>query len=193
MNANTRSPNIEKDIEATLPRPEQAPAARPITRRVFIVGYLGVLMGAIVAAATATLAVFVYPSARANKRTAIPITLGQALDTLEEGAALQFAAPAASAFLMIDGGGVNKAGNPTYGGFITKVGGRVHALAITCPHLGCSYGFDQGNNRFLCPCHGSQFSLAGEVLHGPATSPLSHLAYRRGDQPDVLLIDGEIQ
>jgi cytochrome b6-f complex iron-sulfur subunit len=46
----------------------------------------------------------------------------------------------------------------------------VHAVSITCTHLGCiikpsATGFD-------CPCHGSRFSPDGKVIKGPAPSPL---------------------
>ena len=101
-----------------------------------------------------------------------------------------FNAPPNTALTMTDGGGVNASGNLTFGGYLTRVGGELHALAITCPHLGCSYGLDDTGKRFLCPCHGSQFSLDGKVLHGPAVNPLSHLAWRRSDQPGVITIDG---
>src|SRR2546421_624470 len=73
---------------------------------------------------------------------------------------------------------------------VWALGGLLGAIAITCPHLGCSYGLDTGGKRFLCPCHGSTFNLEGQVLHGPAVNPLSHLTWRRGDQPDVVLVDG---
>lgn len=106
------------------------------------------------------------------------------------GRGVQFDAPPNAALVMADGGGVNAAGNYTYGGYLTRVGGRLNALAITCPHLGCSYGLDPNDKRFLCPCHGSIFDLEGKVLHGPAANPLSHLTWRPGDQPDVVLVDG---
>lgn len=46
----------------------------------------------------------------------------------------------------------------------------VHAISITCTHLGCiikpsATGFD-------CPCHGSRFAPDGKVIKGPAPSPL---------------------
>ena len=46
----------------------------------------------------------------------------------------------------------------------------VHAISITCTHLGCivkpsATGFD-------CPCHGSRFDHDGKVIRGPAPAPL---------------------
>ncbi len=44
-----------------------------------------------------------------------------------------------------------------------------------CPHLGCRYDWEPNSGRFLCPCHGSLFSLDGKVLAGPAPRPLDTL------------------
>lgn len=46
----------------------------------------------------------------------------------------------------------------------------VHAISLTCTHLGCivkpsATGFD-------CPCHGSRFAPDGSVTKGPAPAPL---------------------
>ena len=39
-----------------------------------------------------------------------------------------------------------------------------------CTHKGCSVSFN--GTLLRCPCHGSQFSLEGAVLRGPATVAL---------------------
>ena len=45
------------------------------------------------------------------------------------------------------------------------------AMTAICTHENCTItGFN--NSRFVCPCHGSQYSTGGTVLVGPATSPL---------------------
>ena len=64
---------------------------------------------------------------------------------------------------------------------VVRQGGQVFALDLACPHLGCiGQGTPQG---FACPCHGSRFTPAGEVLSGPATRGLRRLAVeRRGDE-----------
>jgi len=111
---------------------------------------------------------------------------------LQEGAATRFDAPAGMAFVMADGGGQNAAGDPTFGGFLTRDQGTLRAFAITCPHLGCSYAFDDGKQHFVCPCHGSEFALDGRVLHGPATSPLSHLTWQTGPGINEIDVDGLI-
>jgi nitrite reductase/ring-hydroxylating ferredoxin subunit len=63
--------------------------------------------------------------------------------------------------------------------------GAVVAFHAECPHQGCSVrSTDAG---LVCPCHDSAFDPAtGEVLQGPATSPLTAIAVEvRGD--DVVL------
>jgi Rieske Fe-S protein len=50
--------------------------------------------------------------------------------------------------------------------------GEVHAVAAACSHMGCLLGWNATDRTWDCPCHGSRFTFAGEVLHGPAVSPL---------------------
>jgi menaquinol-cytochrome c reductase iron-sulfur subunit len=49
---------------------------------------------------------------------------------------------------------------------------RVTAFAPACTHLGCAYGWRAEKNLFVCPCHGSEFNIQGEVTTGPATRAL---------------------
>lgn len=48
--------------------------------------------------------------------------------------------------------------------------GTYLAVSLRCTHRGCTVR--PADNRLACPCHGSQFSFSGEVLHGPAARPL---------------------
>jgi glycine/D-amino acid oxidase-like deaminating enzyme/nitrite reductase/ring-hydroxylating ferredoxin subunit len=50
--------------------------------------------------------------------------------------------------------------------------GRVHAVSAACSHMGCLLGWNATDRTWDCLCHGSRFALTGEVLHGPAVSPL---------------------
>ncbi len=63
--------------------------------------------------------------------------------------------------------------------------GSVAAYDAECPHQGCTVRSTDGG--LVCPCHGSAFEPAtGDVLEGPATSPLTPVAVEvRGD--DVVL------
>jgi menaquinol-cytochrome c reductase iron-sulfur subunit len=47
-----------------------------------------------------------------------------------------------------------------------------------CPHMGCRYNWHAESKQFLCPCHGSVFSLAGKVLGGPAPRSLDTLPHK---------------
>jgi menaquinol-cytochrome c reductase iron-sulfur subunit len=60
---------------------------------------------------------------------------------------------------------------------------NVDVFSPICPHLGCRFDWHSGRNQFLCPCHGSVFSMAGEVVGGPAPRPLDTLSTRiEGDE-----------
>ena len=44
-------------------------------------------------------------------------------------------------------------------------------LSAVCTHLGCVVPWNKAENKFMCPCHGSQYNDEGKVVRGPA--PLS--------------------
>lgn len=56
--------------------------------------------------------------------------------------------------------------------------GSFIALSRTCTHLGCSVPWDMEKSKFICPCHGSTFDIAGEVLTPPATRALDSYPVR---------------
>ena len=59
------------------------------------------------------------------------------------------------------------------------------ALTAICTHENCTIT-DVSNQTYVCPCHGSRFSQAGQVQNGPATRALRSFATRFAS--DVLTI-----
>lgn len=47
---------------------------------------------------------------------------------------------------------------------------------VTCTHLGCKPNYVNEQAIFSCPCHGSQYSVTGALLKGPAPLPLPRFA-----------------
>lgn len=48
----------------------------------------------------------------------------------------------------------------------------LYALIRNCTHMGCIPNYSASSGQYLCPCHGSVFTLAGDVVRGPAPEPL---------------------
>lgn len=67
-------------------------------------------------------------------------------------------------------------------------------FSSVCPHLGCRYNWSADAKRFICPCHGSQFSLVGEHEAGPAPRGLDPLPFREANgTAEVTWIDYKTQ
>ncbi len=71
---------------------------------------------------------------------------------------------------------------PGEGGIVSSAGqrvagyrgedGKLHAVSTRCTHLGCQVVWNGAESTWDCPCHGSRFSVDGEVLQGPAVQAL---------------------
>jgi cytochrome b6-f complex iron-sulfur subunit len=50
----------------------------------------------------------------------------------------------------------------------------LHAISLVCTHLGCLIRPVENDSElgYACPCHGSTFTMAGEVRGGPAPRDL---------------------
>lgn len=77
-------------------------------------------------------------------------------------------------------------GDPTY--LIVKEDNTIekYGLNAVCTHLGCVVPWVPAENKFKCPCHGSQYAPDGHVIRGPAPRPLA-LAHVSDDSGKILL------
>ncbi len=98
--------------------------------------------------------------ARGNADVASHLVGGYMASKPKDFAAL---APGDAAILKVDG--------ETIAAFKDEQG-RIHAVSAACTHMGCLVGWNETDRSWDCPCHGSRFTLSGEVMHGPAVKPL---------------------
>jgi len=55
---------------------------------------------------------------------------------------------------------------------IIKEDNVVKKVSKVCTHMGCLLNLNKNTKKLECPCHGSEFSLNGTVLEGPARTNL---------------------
>lgn len=65
---------------------------------------------------------------------------------------------------------------------VVNDGQKTKVLSARCTHLGCTINQTE-NGRLVCPCHGSEYDLNGNVLKGPAYKNLEVL-------PSKIISDG---
>jgi Rieske Fe-S protein len=71
--------------------------------------------------------------------------------------------------------GVRRAGRRTIAGYRDHAG-DLHEVDARCTHLGCLVRWNDADMSWDCPCHGSRFSISGDVIEGPAHTPLERIA-----------------
>jgi cytochrome b6-f complex iron-sulfur subunit len=61
------------------------------------------------------------------------------------------------------------------------------AMSRSCTHLSCTVPWVSSENKFICPCHSSEFDIRGEVANPPAPRALD--LYPIEIQNNVLRVD----
>ena len=61
------------------------------------------------------------------------------------------------------------------------------AMSRTCTHLACTVPWVSKENKFICPCHSSEFDIRGEVANPPAPRALD--LYQVRIENNVLQVD----
>jgi Rieske Fe-S protein len=56
--------------------------------------------------------------------------------------------------------------------------GNLHQRSAVCTHSGCQVQWNSTETCWDCPCHGSHFSVDGEVLNGPAVANLGPIEFK---------------
>ena len=56
--------------------------------------------------------------------------------------------------------------------WMVNTAGRLIAISTVCTHLGCTPNWQEGENKFKCPCHGSGYYMNGVNFEGPTPRPL---------------------
>ena len=65
----------------------------------------------------------------------------------------------------------------------------VRAFDAVCTHAQCVVEYNKRRQRIECPCHGSTFDMAGEVLQGPAEGALTRIEARLAGEKIVFDAD----
>ena len=76
--------------------------------------------------------------------------------------------------------------------YLVNIEGDLHALSWKCTHLGCRVPFCESSGRFECPCHGSVFNRAGDLLSGPSPRGMDEHPIEVGDDGLIYIDTGTV-
>jgi cytochrome b6-f complex iron-sulfur subunit len=66
---------------------------------------------------------------------------------------------------------------------VVRQAAKVYAVNAICTHLGCIVYWDPSIKQLACPCHTAFFDLNGNIITGPAPTPLPTVEVKvAGDQ-----------
>ncbi len=77
--------------------------------------------------------------------------------------------------------------------WIVRTQKGIYALLGRCTHLGCTPNWFDAERRFKCPCHGSNFDVEGNVIAGPAPTPLLRAQVSLTDDGEILIDKGRLE
>lgn len=72
---------------------------------------------------------------------------------------------------------------------------NLHAISATCTHLGCIIQYTPGLEHkgvqvgFSCGCHGSKYTIGGDVVKGPAPKSLPWFSLELAPDDGQLVVD----
>lgn len=78
-------------------------------------------------------------------------------------------------------------GDPTYIVVENENAIASYGINAVCTHLGCVVPWNASENKFICPCHGSQYNNEGKVVRGPAPLSLALAHANVNDSGKVVL------
>jgi thiosulfate dehydrogenase [quinone] large subunit len=72
---------------------------------------------------------------------------------------------------------------------VQPAAGTFVAFDAVCPHEGCTVMFYESADKFICPCHGSEFNgRTGALERGPATVGLTPIEITEGSDGDLYAV-----
>lgn len=77
--------------------------------------------------------------------------------------------------------------------WIIRTGSGFYALWARCTHLGCTPNWWADQNRFKCPCHGSNYTVEGDVIAGPAPRPLWRAKIEIAQTGDLIVDKSQLE
>jgi len=131
---------------------EEVKAESGVTRRQFIVSWVGLSWAAFIASVLAMLGTWL--------RYFYPRVLFEPPQTFKAGFPTDY------------GLGVDERWKNKHRVWIVRDEGGFYAIYAQCTHLGCTPNWLAMEQKFKCPCHGSGFYMSGINFEGPAPRPL---------------------